>query len=65
MSSFLYIQRTWRADEGISNQSSVYLQDKGRSCSASKEDSSELVAVIKMGWLDKNAPQGYEGQHIQ
>ncbi|XP_070826091.1 arf-GAP with Rho-GAP domain, ANK repeat and PH domain-containing protein 1 isoform X1 [Chaetodon trifascialis] len=46
-------------DEGISNlQGSVYLPNSGRLSSATKEDSSQLAAVIKMGWLDKNPPQG-------
>ncbi|XP_051252883.1 arf-GAP with Rho-GAP domain, ANK repeat and PH domain-containing protein 1 isoform X2 [Dicentrarchus labrax] len=46
-------------DGSISNlQGSVYLPNSGRLSSASKEDSSQLDAVIKMGWLDKNPPQG-------
>ncbi|XP_076591200.1 arf-GAP with Rho-GAP domain, ANK repeat and PH domain-containing protein 1 isoform X2 [Chaetodon auriga] len=46
-------------DEGISNlQGSVYLPNSGRLSLATKEDSSQLAAVIKMGWLDKNPPQG-------
>ncbi|XP_060928435.1 arf-GAP with Rho-GAP domain, ANK repeat and PH domain-containing protein 1-like isoform X3 [Limanda limanda] len=39
-------------------QGSVYLPATGRLSSASKEDSSQHAAVIKMGWLDKNPPQG-------
>ncbi|KAK2912627.1 arf-GAP with Rho-GAP domain, ANK repeat and PH domain-containing protein 1-like isoform X2 [Channa argus] len=46
----------WR-DDVIRNQSSVYLPNTGRSSSI-KEDGSQLVAVIKMGWLGKNGPQG-------
>ncbi|XP_041796004.1 arf-GAP with Rho-GAP domain, ANK repeat and PH domain-containing protein 1-like isoform X3 [Chelmon rostratus] len=46
-------------DEGLSNlQGSVYLPDSGRLSVAAKEDNSQLIAVIKMGWLDKNPPQG-------
>ncbi|XP_026196908.1 arf-GAP with Rho-GAP domain, ANK repeat and PH domain-containing protein 1 isoform X2 [Anabas testudineus] len=45
-------------DEGISSQGSVYLPNTGRQVSATKEDSSQLTAVIKSGWLDKNPPQG-------
>ncbi|XP_069573482.1 arf-GAP with Rho-GAP domain, ANK repeat and PH domain-containing protein 1 isoform X1 [Brachyistius frenatus] len=44
---------------GISEaQGSVYLPDKGKLPSTTKEDTSQLSAVIKMGWLDKNPPQG-------
>lgn len=59
---FLCIQSPalWQ-DEGLSNlQGSVYLPDSGRLSVAAKEDNSQLIAVIKMGWLDKNPPQGYE-----
>ncbi|XP_034723951.1 arf-GAP with Rho-GAP domain, ANK repeat and PH domain-containing protein 1-like isoform X1 [Etheostoma cragini] len=46
-------------DEGIdSSQRSFYLPNTGRLVSATKDDSSQLAAVIKMGWLDKNPPQG-------
>ncbi|KAM9358599.1 arf-GAP with Rho-GAP domain, ANK repeat and PH domain-containing protein 1 [Symphorus nematophorus] len=46
-------------DEGLSNlQGSFYLPTSGRLSSATKEDNSQLAAVIKMGWLDKNPPQG-------
>uniref|UniRef100_A0A7N8Y1A5 ArfGAP with RhoGAP domain, ankyrin repeat and PH domain 1 n=1 Tax=Mastacembelus armatus TaxID=205130 RepID=A0A7N8Y1A5_9TELE len=38
--------------------SSVYLPNSGRLPTGPKEDSSQLVAVIKSGWLDKNPPQG-------
>ncbi|XP_029301618.1 arf-GAP with Rho-GAP domain, ANK repeat and PH domain-containing protein 1 isoform X2 [Cottoperca gobio] len=49
---------TWQ-DEGIRNlQESVCLPNNGRLASASKDDSSHLTTVIKMGWLDKNPPQG-------
>lgn len=52
-------------DVGISTlQASVYLPNTGRLASAAKEDSSQLTAVIKMGWLDKNPPQGYEWQQL-
>ncbi|KAI4815708.1 hypothetical protein KUCAC02_005843, partial [Chaenocephalus aceratus] len=52
------ISSTWQ-DGGIGSlQESVYLPKTGRLSSASKDDSSQLVAVIKMGWLDKNPPQG-------
>uniref|UniRef100_A0A672H9R4 ArfGAP with RhoGAP domain, ankyrin repeat and PH domain 1 n=1 Tax=Salarias fasciatus TaxID=181472 RepID=A0A672H9R4_SALFA len=39
-------------------QRSVYLPDNGRLPPAAKQDSSQHSAVIKMGWLDKNPPQG-------
>ncbi|XP_037631006.1 arf-GAP with Rho-GAP domain, ANK repeat and PH domain-containing protein 1-like isoform X3 [Sebastes umbrosus] len=39
-------------------QGSIYLPNTGRLASATKDDSSQLAAVIKMGWLDKNPPQG-------
>ncbi|XP_041669504.1 arf-GAP with Rho-GAP domain, ANK repeat and PH domain-containing protein 1-like isoform X2 [Cheilinus undulatus] len=45
-------------DEVLSNTGSVYLPNSGRLAQAAKEDSSQLAAVIKMGWLDKNPPQG-------
>ncbi|KAM3615695.1 uncharacterized protein V6R79_006329 [Siganus canaliculatus] len=46
-------------DGGLSNQQgSVYLPFAGRLSSATKEDSIQFAAVIKMGWLDKNPPQG-------
>uniref|UniRef100_UPI0037E87F7A arf-GAP with Rho-GAP domain, ANK repeat and PH domain-containing protein 1 isoform X2 n=1 Tax=Semicossyphus pulcher TaxID=241346 RepID=UPI0037E87F7A len=46
-------------DEVLSNlQGSFYLPSSGRLAPAAKEDSSQLAAVIKMGWLDKNPPQG-------
>nr|XP_020497373.1 arf-GAP with Rho-GAP domain, ANK repeat and PH domain-containing protein 1 isoform X1 [Labrus bergylta] len=46
-------------DEVLSNlQGSVYLPKSGRLAQATKEDSSQLAAIIKMGWLDKNPPQG-------
>ncbi|KAK5929221.1 hypothetical protein CgunFtcFv8_010470 [Champsocephalus gunnari] len=52
------ISSTWQ-DGGIGSlQESVYLPNTGRLSSASKDDSSQLAAVIKMGWLDKNPPQG-------
>ncbi|XP_051934188.1 arf-GAP with Rho-GAP domain, ANK repeat and PH domain-containing protein 1-like isoform X1 [Hippocampus zosterae] len=39
-------------------QGSIFLPNTGRLASAPKEDNSQLSAVIKMGWLDKNPPQG-------
>uniref|UniRef100_A0A671W4V5 ArfGAP with RhoGAP domain, ankyrin repeat and PH domain 1 n=1 Tax=Sparus aurata TaxID=8175 RepID=A0A671W4V5_SPAAU len=39
-------------------QGSVYLPSSGKLSIPTKEDSSPLTAVIKMGWLDKNPPQG-------
>ncbi|XP_049582676.1 arf-GAP with Rho-GAP domain, ANK repeat and PH domain-containing protein 1 isoform X3 [Syngnathus scovelli] len=39
-------------------QGSIFLPNTGRLASPPKEDSSQLAAVIKMGWLDKNPPQG-------
>lgn len=61
MCLFLYVQRStlWQ-DDGISSQGSVYLPNTGRQASATKENCSQLTAVIKSGWLDKNPPQGYE-----
>ncbi|XP_034404157.1 arf-GAP with Rho-GAP domain, ANK repeat and PH domain-containing protein 1-like isoform X2 [Cyclopterus lumpus] len=46
-------------DEGMGIlQESFYLPKSGRLTSTTKDDSSQLAAVIKMGWLDKNPPQG-------
>ncbi|XP_077396625.1 arfGAP with RhoGAP domain, ankyrin repeat and PH domain 1 isoform X2 [Festucalex cinctus] len=46
-------------EPGISSlQGSIFLPNTGRLASPPKEDSSQLAAVIKMGWLDKNPPQG-------
>ncbi|XP_055369965.1 arf-GAP with Rho-GAP domain, ANK repeat and PH domain-containing protein 1-like isoform X2 [Betta splendens] len=45
-------------DEGINSQGSVYLPNTGSQASPTKAESSELVAVIKSGWLEKNPPQG-------
>ncbi|KAM9853502.1 arf-GAP with Rho-GAP domain, ANK repeat and PH domain-containing protein 1 [Aulostomus maculatus] len=46
-------------DPGLSSsQGSIYQLNTGRLASALKEDTSQLSAVIKMGWLDKNPPQG-------
>ncbi|XP_061538653.1 arf-GAP with Rho-GAP domain, ANK repeat and PH domain-containing protein 1-like isoform X2 [Phycodurus eques] len=46
-------------EPGLSSlQGSIFLPNTGRLASAPKEDSSQLSAVIKMGWLDKNPPQG-------
>ncbi|XP_015241666.1 PREDICTED: arf-GAP with Rho-GAP domain, ANK repeat and PH domain-containing protein 1 [Cyprinodon variegatus] len=41
-----------------SSKSSFCLPQTGRLSPSIKEDSSQLAAVIKMGWLDKNPPQG-------
>ncbi|CAI5694321.1 unnamed protein product [Oreochromis niloticus] len=41
-----------------SQQGSFYLPNTGVLASTMKEDTSQLSAVIKMGWLDKNPPQG-------
>uniref|UniRef100_A0AAX7TH84 ArfGAP with RhoGAP domain, ankyrin repeat and PH domain 1 n=1 Tax=Astatotilapia calliptera TaxID=8154 RepID=A0AAX7TH84_ASTCA len=41
-----------------SQQGSFYLPHTGVLASTMKEDTSQLSAVIKMGWLDKNPPQG-------
>ncbi|XP_028321407.1 arf-GAP with Rho-GAP domain, ANK repeat and PH domain-containing protein 1 isoform X2 [Gouania willdenowi] len=48
-------------DDG--QQGSVYMQDNGPLPPSVKEESSHLSTVIKMGWLDKNPPQG--GLHYQ
>ncbi|XP_056298098.1 arf-GAP with Rho-GAP domain, ANK repeat and PH domain-containing protein 1-like isoform X2 [Pseudoliparis swirei] len=40
------------------DEEGVYLPTRGRLSSTSKEDDAQLAAVIKMGWLDKNPPQG-------
>ncbi|GAA6233062.1 arf-GAP with Rho-GAP domain, ANK repeat and PH domain-containing protein 1 isoform X1 [Lates japonicus] len=48
----------WQDEVLRNSQGSVYLPNTGRLPSAIKEDSSQLTAVIKMGWLDKNPPQG-------
>ncbi|KAL6116275.1 arap1 [Pungitius sinensis] len=48
----------WEAGSVGSLQGSVYLPNTGRISAATKDDSSQLAAVIKMGWLDKNPPQG-------
>lgn len=63
---FLCIQRPteWPVVNLSNLQGSVYLPNDGRLSSVAKEDSSHLAAVIKMGWLDKNPPQGYEWQHV-
>uniref|UniRef100_A0A8C5GBV1 ArfGAP with RhoGAP domain, ankyrin repeat and PH domain 1 n=1 Tax=Gouania willdenowi TaxID=441366 RepID=A0A8C5GBV1_GOUWI len=54
---FLSIQsdQLWQ-DDG--QQGSVYMQDNGPLPPSVKEESSHLSTVIKMGWLDKNPPQG-------
>ncbi|XP_075956073.1 arf-GAP with Rho-GAP domain, ANK repeat and PH domain-containing protein 1 isoform X2 [Anarhichas minor] len=49
----------WQDGGGMgSQQGSFYLPNTGRLTPATKDDSSQLAAVIKMGWLDKNPPQG-------
>ncbi|XP_040901612.1 arf-GAP with Rho-GAP domain, ANK repeat and PH domain-containing protein 1-like isoform X2 [Toxotes jaculatrix] len=48
----------WQNGELSSLQGSVYLPKTGKLATAAKEDSSQLSAVIRMGWLDKNPPQG-------
>ncbi|KAM8902674.1 arf-GAP with Rho-GAP domain, ANK repeat and PH domain-containing protein 1 isoform 2-T2 [Spinachia spinachia] len=48
----------WVAGSVGSLQGSVYLPNTGRLAAATKDNSSQLAAVIKMGWLDKNPPQG-------
>nr|XP_040027553.1 arf-GAP with Rho-GAP domain, ANK repeat and PH domain-containing protein 1-like isoform X2 [Gasterosteus aculeatus aculeatus] len=48
----------WVAGSVGSLQGSVYLPNTGRLPAATKDDSSQLAAVVKMGWLDKNPPQG-------
>ncbi|KAM6933000.1 arf-GAP with Rho-GAP domain, ANK repeat and PH domain-containing protein 1 [Xenentodon cancila] len=46
-------------DEGSSSlKGSFSLPHTGRLSAPIKEDDSQLSAVIKMGWLDKNPPQG-------
>ncbi|CAG6004924.1 unnamed protein product [Menidia menidia] len=46
-------------DDGFTNpKGSFYLPHSGRLAAPIKEDSSELSSIIKMGWLDKNPPQG-------
>ncbi|XP_029964690.1 arf-GAP with Rho-GAP domain, ANK repeat and PH domain-containing protein 1 isoform X2 [Salarias fasciatus] len=54
-----YDDSTLWQDECLGKQQrSVYLPDNGRLPPAAKQDSSQHSAVIKMGWLDKNPPQG-------
>ncbi|XP_044058847.1 arf-GAP with Rho-GAP domain, ANK repeat and PH domain-containing protein 1-like isoform X5 [Siniperca chuatsi] len=48
----------WQDGEISNLQGSVYLPNTGRLTAATKEDNSQLAAVIKIGWLDKNPPQG-------
>ncbi|XP_059186981.1 arf-GAP with Rho-GAP domain, ANK repeat and PH domain-containing protein 1-like [Centropristis striata] len=48
----------WEDSDISSQQGSIYLPKNGRLAPATKDDSSQLAAVIKMGWLDKNPPQG-------
>uniref|UniRef100_A0A669EET3 ArfGAP with RhoGAP domain, ankyrin repeat and PH domain 1 n=1 Tax=Oreochromis niloticus TaxID=8128 RepID=A0A669EET3_ORENI len=51
--------RTYRYEGTLhSQQGSFYLPNTGVLASTMKEDTSQLSAVIKMGWLDKNPPQG-------
>lgn len=46
-------------EEGL-RKDSVFQQASGRLPSVNADDGSKLPAVIKMGWLDKNQPTGYE-----
>ncbi|XP_057694032.1 arf-GAP with Rho-GAP domain, ANK repeat and PH domain-containing protein 1-like isoform X2 [Corythoichthys intestinalis] len=48
----------WEEPGFNSLQCSIFLPNTSRMESPPKEDSSQLAAVIKMGWLDKNPPQG-------
>ncbi|KAL2096270.1 hypothetical protein ACEWY4_008418 [Coilia grayii] len=53
-------RRSWQ-DYGLSTlQGSIYLPSSGRLATTppAPESASSLSAVIKMGWLDKNPPQG-------
>lgn len=66
LSFFLFCLRvsvcahTYRYEGSLhSQQGSFYLPNTGVLASTMKEDTSQLSAVIKMGWLDKNPPQGY------
>ncbi|KAM6946388.1 arf-GAP with Rho-GAP domain, ANK repeat and PH domain-containing protein 1 [Aplochiton taeniatus] len=52
-------QRSSWEDYGISTlQGSLYLPVSGRLVPPAREDSAQASAVIRMGWLDKNPPQG-------
>ncbi|XP_055081857.1 arf-GAP with Rho-GAP domain, ANK repeat and PH domain-containing protein 1-like isoform X3 [Periophthalmus magnuspinnatus] len=45
--------------EGHSPQGSIYLPpNRGQLPSSSRDDSTQESAIIKVGWLDKNPPQG-------
>lgn len=46
-------------EEGL-RKDGVLQQASGTLPSVNADDSSKLPAVIKMGWLDKNQPTGYE-----
>ncbi|XP_077467377.1 arfGAP with RhoGAP domain, ankyrin repeat and PH domain 1 isoform X1 [Stigmatopora argus] len=48
----------WEEPGFNSLQGSIFLPKTSRLESPPKEDSSQLAAAIKMGWLDKNPPQG-------
>ncbi|XP_013863478.1 arf-GAP with Rho-GAP domain, ANK repeat and PH domain-containing protein 1 [Austrofundulus limnaeus] len=48
----------WQDKIPRSPASSFHLPYTSRPYSSLKEDDSQLTAVIKMGWLDKNLPQG-------
>nr|XP_057935748.1 arf-GAP with Rho-GAP domain, ANK repeat and PH domain-containing protein 1-like isoform X2 [Doryrhamphus excisus] len=48
----------WEEPGLISLQSSIYLPSAGKLALPPTEDTSQAFAVIKMGWLDKNPPQG-------
>ncbi|XP_030237742.1 arf-GAP with Rho-GAP domain, ANK repeat and PH domain-containing protein 1 isoform X2 [Gadus morhua] len=49
---------SWLDYEPVSTQGSLYLPSCGPLGLPPKEDSAHQSAVIKMGWLDKNPPQG-------
>ncbi|KAG7480217.1 arf-GAP with Rho-GAP domain, ANK repeat and PH domain-containing protein 1 isoform X1 [Solea senegalensis] len=47
-----------RSLDSLQGSVCLHNQKTGKLASATKENSSQLAAVIKMGWLDKNPPQG-------
>ena len=51
---------SWLDYESLPTQGRLSLPSLGPLGLPPKEDSSHQSAVIKMGWLDKNPPQGYE-----
>ncbi|XP_007564194.1 arf-GAP with Rho-GAP domain, ANK repeat and PH domain-containing protein 1 isoform X2 [Poecilia formosa] len=48
----------WQTERIVHLPGSFSLPDSGRLSTPVKEDTSQLSSVIKMGWLDKNPPQG-------